>query len=99
MDKENKEVEKNGEDKKRLFAISGNICGERIRLGRVVRRLTQEELACKMNEQGYINITPLIISRIEQRTRHVIDAELKAFADVLNVSMEWLCGEGRDLDM
>ena len=83
---------------KKLFLISGNICGERIRLGRALQKppITQDELARKINLMGY-DITPLIISRIEKNQRHVCDAELQVFAKALEVSMEWLCGEGNDL--
>ena len=85
---------------KSLFLISGNICGERIRLGRALQKppITQEELARRLNFNGYMNITSLMISRIEKGERHVIDAELKAFSKVLGVSMDWLCGDGDDLD-
>ena len=84
----------------KLFLISGNICGERIRLGRALQKppITQNELASKINLMGY-DITPLIISRIEKNQRHVCDAELQIFSKVLGVSMEWLCGDGNDLDM
>ena len=84
---------------RKLFLISGNICGERIRLGRVLQKppITQEQLAAKINLMGY-DITPLIITRIEKNQRHVCDAELFVIAKALGVSMEWLCGEGKDLD-
>lgn len=83
---------------KKLFLISGNICGERIRLGRALQKppITQDELARKINLMGY-DITPLIISRIEKKQRHVCDAELQILSKALGVSMEWLCGEGNDL--
>lgn len=83
---------------KKLFLISGNICGERVRLGRALQKppLTQEELARKINLMG-VEITPLIISRIEKNQRHVCDAELLILSKALGVSMEWLCGEGHDL--
>lgn len=45
---------------------------------------------------GY-EITPLVISRIERNQRHVCDAELRLLSKALGVSMEWLCGEGIDL--
>lgn len=85
---------------KKLFLISGNICGERIRLGRALQKppLTQDDLARKINLMGAVDITPLIISRIEKNQRHVCDAELKIIAKALNVSMEWLCGEGEPLE-
>lgn len=78
----------------RMFLIEGNICGDRVRIGRALHKppLTQEELARKMNLMG-MDITPLIISRIEKNQRHVCDAELKMLAKALGVTMEWLCEE------
>lgn len=83
----------------KLFLISGNICGDRVRLGRALQKppITQDELAIKINLMG-MEITPLIISRIEKNKRHVCDAELKVLAKALGVSMDWLCGEGEDLE-
>ena len=83
-----------------LFLISGNICGSRIRLGRALQKppITQDELAQRINLMGYEDMTPLIISRIEKNQRHVCDAELKVLSKALNVSMEWLCGDGDDLN-
>ena len=82
-----------------LFLISGNICGERVRLGRALQKppITQEELAQRIQFMGYENMTKRIISQIERNQRHVCDAELLLFSKALNVSMEWLCGEGADL--
>lgn len=75
------------------FLIQGNICGERVRLGRAMHKppLTQEELAREINLMG-MEITPLIISRIEKNQRHVCDGELLMLSRVLGKSMEWLCG-------
>lgn len=80
---------------KNMFSISGNICGERVRLGRALHKppLTQQGLANKINFLGFDNITKTVISRIEKNDRHVIDAELKVIAKALNVSMEWLVGD------
>ena len=82
-----------------VFAIEGNLCGERIRIARALHKppLTQDELAVQLQLNG-IGMTQLMISRIEQKQRHVIDAELLALSRVLGVSMEWLCGEGEDAD-
>jgi len=81
------------------FIIKGNLCGERLRMARALHKppLTQEDLAIKIQLTG-VEITPLIISRIEKNQRHVIDAELLALSKALGVSMEWLCGEGADAD-
>lgn len=75
------------------FQIQGNICGERVRLGRAMQKppMKQEDLAREINLMG-MEITPLIISRIEKNQRHVCDAELLMLARALGVSMEWLCG-------
>lgn len=75
------------------FQIKGNICGERVRLGRAMKKppMTQDDLAREINLLG-MEITPLIISRIEKNQRHVCDAELLMLSRALGKSMEWLCG-------
>lgn len=80
---------------KSRFIIKGNICAERVRLGRALQKppLTQEELAKKIQFMGMEDMTRLIISRIEKNQRHVCDAELRILAKALNVSMEWLVGD------
>ncbi|MBR7142222.1 MAG: helix-turn-helix transcriptional regulator [Clostridia bacterium] len=79
---------------KTMFLIEGNLCGQRIRLGRALHKppLTQQQLAGKMQLLG-MDMTPVLISRIEKNQRHVCDAELKMFAVALGVSMDWLCEE------
>lgn len=74
------------------FLIKGNICGDRVRLGRAMQKppMTQEDLAREINLMG-MEITPLIISRIEKGQRHVCDAELLMLSKALRVSMDWLC--------
>ena len=85
---------------KSLFLIKGNICSERVRLGRALQRppITQEELARKMQFMG-MEMTPLIISRKEKNQRHVCDAELRMIAKALNVSMDWLCGDSNEIKL
>lgn len=75
------------------FLIEGNICGDRVRLGRAMHKppLTQEDLAREINLMG-MDMTKLIVSRIEKNQRHVCDAELKMLAKALGVTMDWLCG-------
>ena len=53
---------------KSMFLIQGNLCAERVRLGRALHKppLTQEELARKIQFMGEEGMTKLIISRIEQ---------------------------------
>jgi transcriptional regulator with XRE-family HTH domain len=75
------------------FLIEGNLCGDRVRLGRAMQKppMRQEDLAREINLMG-MEITPLIISRIEKNQRHVCDGELVMIARALNVSLDWLCG-------
>ena len=83
-----------------LFLIKGNICADRVRLGRALQKppMTQDDLARKMQFMG-MEITPLIISRIEKNQRHVCDAELRMIAKALNVSMDWLCGDSDEVKL
>lgn len=76
------------------FLVSDNLCGQRVRLARAMHTpsLTQEDLARKMNLMG-MDMSALILSRIEKNQRNVCDAELQMLSRALNVSMEWLCGE------
>lgn len=53
-----------------------NICGDRLREARVVRRLRQEDLAARIQLKG-VNMERDSISRIEIGTRFVSDFELK----------------------
>lgn len=80
---------------KSMFMIKGNLCADRVRLGRALQKppITQEELARKMQFMGMEDMTSLIISRIEKNQRHVCDAELRILAKALGVSMEWLVGD------
>jgi len=68
-----------------------NVCGDRLREARVVRRLRQEDLAAKVQLEGVI-MERDSISRIEIGTRFVADFELMVFAKVLGVSAAWLLG-------
>ena len=70
-----------------------NVSGDRIHQARTAKRLSQENLAAKMQVSGVI-VEREAISKIETGDRFVADYELRAFAQVLGVSMEWLTGEG-----
>ncbi|MGN0455727.1 MAG: helix-turn-helix domain-containing protein [Acutalibacteraceae bacterium] len=85
---------------KSLFLVKGNICAERVRLGRALHKppLTQDDLARKIQFMG-MDMTPLIISRIEKNQRHVCDAELRMLAKALGVSMDWLCGDSDEIKL
>jgi transcriptional regulator with XRE-family HTH domain len=83
---------------KSLFLIKGNIFADRVRLARALQKppITQEELAHKIQFME-MDLTALIISRIEKNQRNICDAELLALSKALNVSIDWLCGEGEEL--
>ena len=68
-----------------------NLSGERIRIARKKLRLSQAELAAKMQLEG-IQMAQDSISRIEIGTRFVPDYELPLYAKILHVSVEWLLG-------
>lgn len=80
---------------KNMFTVKGNMCSERVRLGRALQKppITQEELAKRVQFMGMEDMTPIIISQIEKNQRHVCDAELRMLAKALDVSMEWLVGD------
>ena len=73
----------------KIYSYKGkkNLCG---------RRITQTDLAARVQTQG-ITLERDSISRIEIGTRFVTDYELKIFAKVLGVSMEWLTAEDEAL--
>ncbi len=75
----------------KIYDFNGrkNICGDRIREARLKRRMSQSDLAARMQIEG-IQIERDSISRIEIGTRFVPDYELPLFSKVLNVSVEWL---------
>ena len=68
-----------------------NICGNRIHEARRKRRLTQSDLAAKLQLEGII-LERDSLSRIEIGTRFVADYELKVLAKILKVSVNWLLG-------
>ena len=69
-----------------------NLCGNRIREARLRQRLSQHDLAARLQTQGIL-IEQDSISRIEIGTRFVADYEVKVLAKVLNVPLEWLLEE------
>lgn len=68
-----------------------NLCGDRVRQARVTKRLSQADLAARLQIKGII-IERDSISRIEIGTRFVPDYEIPVLAEVLNVSVAWLLG-------
>ena len=78
----------------KIYTYKGkkNLCGDRIRIERLKKRMTQMELAAKIQLQG-ITLERDSISRIEIGTRFVTDYGLKLFAKVLNVTVDDLLEE------
>lgn len=68
-----------------------NISGDRVREARTKLRLSQSDLAAKMQLEGVV-IERDSISRIENGTRFIADYEIKAFSETLKVSVLWLLG-------
>ena len=72
----------------KIYEFEGkkNICGDRVHEARRRVRLTQRDLAAKLQ------IERDSVSRIEIGTRFVADYELRALSSILKVSVAWLLG-------
>ncbi len=66
-----------------------NICGDRVREARQKQRISQADLAARLQVEGVI-LERDCISRIEIGTRFVTDYEIIVLAKVLRVSPLWL---------
>ena len=82
-----------GVDSMKIYDYNGkkNICGERIREARSKNKLSQTQLAAKLQVYGII-IERECISRLENGSRFIPDYEIPIYAKILNVSVEWLLG-------
>lgn len=69
-----------------------NLCGDRVKEARARRKITQEDLAARLQIKG-VTMERDSVSRIEIGTRFVTDYELVVLSRVLGVSMEWLTGQ------
>jgi len=72
-----------------------NVIGERVRLARVSLlspKVSQDDLSGKLARLG-VQITQTSISKIENRSRYVMDYEASALAKALKTSVCWLYGE------
>ena len=69
-----------------------NICGNKVREIRQKQRLSQSDLAARLQVAGVI-IERDSISRIESGTRFVADYELKVLSKVLGVDINVLLDE------
>ena len=68
-----------------------NMCGDRVHEARCKLKLTQSDLAARLQIEGII-MERDSISRIEIGTRFVADYELKVLAKILGVEVNWLLG-------
>lgn len=68
-----------------------NVIGHRVREARLKAKpaISQEDLAGKLAAHGIV-IDRSAISRIESRTRYLMDYEVQALAFCLKVPIEWL---------
>ena len=73
------------------FNGSKNICGKRVREARRALKLSQEDLAARLQIEGVI-IERDSISRIEIGTRFVADYELLVLCRILKVAPSYLLG-------
>jgi transcriptional regulator with XRE-family HTH domain len=77
----------------KIYDFNGkkNICGERVKEARKKLKITQSDLAARLQIEG-VNIERDSVSRIEIGTRFVADYELVVLCKILNVSADYLLG-------
>ena len=77
----------------RKFQFEGknNVSGDRIRELRQRARLSQADLAAKMQTEGAI-VEQDVISRIESGRRLVTDYELLVLTRIFDATADWLIG-------
>ncbi len=77
----------------KIYDFNGkkNICGKRVKEARKKLKLSQIDLAARLQIAGVI-IERDSLSRIEIGTRFVTDYEVVAISKCLNVSPLWLLG-------
>ena len=73
------------------FNGSKNICGARVKEARRKLKLSQENLAAKLQLEG-VTIERDSVSRIEIGTRFVADYEIAALCKILKVTPDYLLG-------
>ncbi len=81
---------------KRLPTLRQNACGKYVRMARInygkrhYTKMTQGDLAAKLQLKGLDHFDRLTVCRIENGIRQVSDIELKYLAVALEVSVEYL---------
>ena len=81
------------EQNMKIYDFNGrkNICGQRVKEARKNLRLSQAELAARLQVSGVV-VERDSVSRIEIGTRFVADYEVKILAEILKVSPAYLLG-------
>lgn len=82
----------------KIYSYKGrkNLCGDRIREARLKKRITQADLAARLQVAGIV-MERDSISRIEIGTRFVADYELVVLSEILGVSLDWLAEKDGDM--
>lgn len=70
---------------------SMNIVGEKVGIQRKKLGMKQKDLLARLQTRG-VDINSSGLSKLEGQVRGVSDYELKALADALDVSVDWLLG-------
>ena len=78
--------------KKILFYENKNIISNQLKVARTKCKLSQAELAAKMQTMN-VNIDQQMISKIENNARIVTDYELACFCKILSVSEQELLSD------
>ncbi len=75
--------------KQRINTNGKNLIGERLKLLRANKKLSQRDLARELQLIG-IDMDKNVITRIETNKRYVTDFELQALKEIFNVSYDYL---------
>lgn len=78
--------------KKLLFDENKNVVGDAVRQQRIKRKLSQQQLAAKMQTMG-VSIDQQMISKIENNSRQITDYEFGCFCIVLETTPNELLKE------
>lgn len=75
--------------KQRINGNGKNLIGERLKILRANKKLSQRDLARELQLIG-IDMDKNVITRIETNKRYVTDFELQALKEIFNTSYEYL---------
>ena len=68
---------------------SRNLIGARVETARKEQGMKQKELLAQLQVRG-VDLSASGLPKLEGQLRYVTDFELLAFAEILNVSVQWL---------